>query len=89
MQLVKTAVVQGVGIKSIFLLDIDFTYLDRRDGELVFKEMAAVDFNCSRFTSYVLGDRTLGSKCLCLTRELIKLSITVATRMTAIYSIQC
>jgi hypothetical protein len=33
---------------------IDFTYLDVLDGELVVKELAAVDFHSNRIPSYVL-----------------------------------
>ena len=57
------AVVQVVGINkgtythiyqlAVSLLVIDFTYLDGRDGELVIKEMAAVDSHINRVSSYV------------------------------------
>jgi len=35
------------------LLVIDFTYLDRKDGELVVKELAAVDSHSNRISLYV------------------------------------
>ena len=35
------------------LLVIDLTYLDGRDGEIVVKEMAAVDSTCNRVSSYI------------------------------------
>ena len=35
------------------LLVIDFNYLDGRDGEIVVKELAAVDSTCSRVSSYI------------------------------------
>ena len=35
------------------LLVIDFTYLEGRDDDIVFKELAAVDSHSNRFSSYV------------------------------------
>jgi hypothetical protein len=37
----------------MFLLVIDFTFLDGRDGDIVVKQLAAVDFHCNRFSSYI------------------------------------
>ena len=35
------------------LLVIYFTYLDGRDGEIVVKDLAAVDSTCNRVSSYI------------------------------------
>ena len=37
---------------TMSLLVIDFTYFEGRDGDIVFKELAAVDFQINRFSSY-------------------------------------
>ena len=69
------------------LLVIAFFYLDCRDGEMVAKELAAIDYTYNRVNHISLRDLTHGMKCLCLTRELIKFSIMFATGMTATYCI--
>jgi len=38
---------------TMTLLVIDFTYLEGRDDDIVFKELAAVDSHSNRFSSYV------------------------------------
>jgi len=40
---------------AMSLLVIDFTYLEGQDNELVVKEVAAVDSNCNRVSSYVFN----------------------------------
>jgi len=35
------------------LLVIDFSYVQRRDGDIVVKELAAVDSHSNKFSSYV------------------------------------
>jgi len=38
---------------TMSLLVIDFTYFQRRDGDIVVKEFAAVDFQSNRVSSHV------------------------------------
>jgi hypothetical protein len=66
----------------------DFNCFNGRDVEMVVKELAAVYSHLQPCLSMSLRNRTHGKKCLCLTRELIKLSIMVATEMIVIYCIQ-
>jgi hypothetical protein len=49
----------------MFLLVIDFNYLKGRDGEMVVKELAAVDSTCNRVSAYVLRDCTYVMNRLC------------------------
>ena len=63
------AVVQVTGINkgkfahiyqsALSLLVIDFTYLDGRDGDLVVKELAAVDSHSKRVSSISLTNHTV------------------------------
>ena len=39
---------------TVSLLVIDFTNLEGRDGDIVVKELAAVDFHSTRIASYLL-----------------------------------
>jgi len=51
------------------LLVIDFTVLEGRDGELVVKELAAVDSHGKSVSSYVFKGLTVGRKYHPLTLE--------------------
>ena len=44
---------------ALSLLVIDFTYLDGRDGDLVVKELAAVDSHSKRVSSISLTNHTV------------------------------
>ena len=66
----EAAVVQVTGINkgtyihiyqsAMSLLVIDFTYLDGRDGNIVVKEFATVDYSRNIFHRISLKDRTVG-----------------------------
>jgi hypothetical protein len=54
---------------TMSLLVIDFTYLEGKNGELVVKELAAVDSYSSRVSSMCLKDTIVGRNCQCLTLD--------------------
>ena len=70
------------------LLVIYFTYLDGRDGEIVVKDLAAVDSTCNRVSSYIFKRPYTWDEVPVFNARLIMLSIVVATGMTATYCIQ-
>jgi hypothetical protein len=45
-------------ILSVNKVSLDLTYLEGRDGDIVVKEQAVVDFQIIRVTSYVFKGRT-------------------------------
>jgi len=61
------------------LLVIDFTYLEGNYGELVVKELAAVDSHSNRVSSYVF--KRAGMNCHCLTLERMLLTMGVIGMM--------
>jgi len=67
---------------------IDFTYLEGRDGELVVKELAAVDAHSNRVSSYIFKRPTAGEKYLRITPEWIRLLTTGVIGMMAMNYIQ-
>jgi len=48
------------------LFVIDFTYFQGRDGDIIVKELAALDFRSNRVASYVFKRPTFGKNYQCL-----------------------
>jgi len=64
---------------------IDSTYLDGRNGDIMVKEFAAVDFQSKRDSYYVFKRPTAGRNYQCLTPEWIKLSTKGVIGMMVMY----
>jgi hypothetical protein len=54
---------------TMFLLVIDFSYLEGKNGELVVKELATLDCHSNRVSSYVFKYPTVRKICHCLTLD--------------------